>query len=144
MEQSRPQGELEGETLEEFLERHKLEWAIGSIVSGESKNLQKFMVLYGAAGTGKSTILNIIQMLFEGYYTVFDAKSLGSANSSFALEPFTCNPLVAIQHDGDLSKIEDNTRLNSLVSHEEMMVNEKYYQIINPSFPNYRWTFKKC
>jgi hypothetical protein len=26
----------------------------------------------------------------------------------------------------------------------EMMVNEKYYQIINPSFPNYRWTFKKC
>lgn len=107
-------------------ERHKLEWAIGSIVSGESKTIQKFMVLYGAAGTGKSTILNIIQQLFEGYYTVFDAKSLGSANSSFALEPFTCNPLVAIQHDGDLSRIEDNTRLNSLVSHEEMNINEKF------------------
>ena len=28
MEQSRPQGELEGETLEEFLERHKLEWSM--------------------------------------------------------------------------------------------------------------------
>lgn len=107
-------------------ERHKLEWAIGAIVSGDSKTLQKFMVLYGAAGTGKSTILNIIQMLFEGYYSVFDAKSLGSANSSFALEAFTCNPLVAIQHDGDLSRIEDNTRLNSLVSHEEMTVNEKF------------------
>lgn len=107
-------------------ERHKLEWAVGSIVSGDSKTIQKFMVLYGAAGTGKSTILNIIQQLFEGYYTVFDAKSLGSANSSFALEPFTCNPLVAIQHDGDLSRIEDNTRLNSLVSHEKMMVNEKF------------------
>lgn len=107
-------------------ERHKLEWAIGSIVSGESKTIQKFMVLYGAAGTGKSTILNIIQMLFEGYYTVFDAKSLGSANASFALEPFTCNPLVAIQHDGDLSRIEDNTRLNSLVSHELMNINEKF------------------
>lgn len=107
-------------------ERHKLEWAIGAIVSGDSKNLQKFMVLYGAAGTGKSTILNIIQQLFEGYYTVFDAKSLGNASSSFALEPFTCNPLVAIQHDGDLSKIEDNTRLNSLVSHELMNINEKF------------------
>ena len=35
------------------------------------------------------------------------------------------NPLVGIQHDGDLSKIEDNTRLNSLVSHELMTVNEK-------------------
>ena len=107
-------------------ERHKIEWAIGSIVTGDSKNIQKFLVLYGAAGTGKSTILNIIQQLFEGYYSVFDAKALGSANNSFALEAFRSNPLVAIQHDGDLSKIEDNTRLNSLVSHELMTVNEKF------------------
>lgn len=107
-------------------ERRKIEWAIGSVVSGESKKLQKFMVLYGAAGTGKSTVLNIIQQLFEGYYSVFDAKSLGSSNNSFALEAFKSNPLVAIQHDGDLSRIEDNTRLNSLVSHELMTVNEKF------------------
>ncbi len=107
-------------------ERQKIEWAIGSIVSGESKKLQKFMVLYGAAGTGKSTILNIIQQLFDGYYSVFDAKALGSSSNSFALEAFKSNPLVAIQHDGDLSKIEDNTRLNSLVSHELMTVNEKF------------------
>lgn len=107
-------------------ERHKIEWAIGSIISGDSKEIQKFMVLYGAAGTGKSTILNIIQKLFEGYYSVFDAKALGSANNSFALEAFKTNPLVAIQHDGDLSRIEDNTRLNSLVSHELMTVNEKF------------------
>ena len=107
-------------------ERHKLEWAIGSIVSGESKQLQKFLVLYGGPGTGKSTILNIIQDLFDGYHAVFDAKALGSANAQFALEPFKKNPLVAIQHDGDLSRIEDNTRLNSVVSHEWMSVNEKH------------------
>ena len=107
-------------------ERHKIEWAIGSIVSGDSKTLQKFMVLYGAAGTGKSTVLNIVQQLFDGYYSVFDAKALGSSSNSFALEAFKTNPLVAIQHDGDLSKIEDNTRLNSLVSHELMVVNEKF------------------
>ena len=107
-------------------ERAKIEWAIGSIVSGDSKKIQKFMVLYGSAGTGKSTILNIIQQLFEGYYSVFDAKALGSSSNSFALEAFKTNPLVAIQHDGDLSKIEDNTRLNSLVSHELMTVNEKF------------------
>lgn len=107
-------------------ERAKIEWAIGSIVSGESKKLQKFMVLYGAAGTGKSTVLNVIQQLFEGYYSVFDAKALGSSSNSFALEAFKTNPLVAIQHDGDLSRIEDNTRLNSLVSHELMTVNEKF------------------
>ena len=107
-------------------ERQKLEWAIGSIVSGDSRKIQKFMVLYGAAGTGKSTVLNIIQQLFEGYYSVFDAKALGSSNNSFALEAFKSNPLVAIQHDGDLSRIGDNTRLNSLVSHELMTVNEKF------------------
>lgn len=107
-------------------ERKKIEWAIGSIVAGESKYLQKFLVMYGAAGTGKSTILNIIQQLFDGYYCVFDAKALGSANNAFALEAFRTNPLVAIQHDGDLSRIEDNTRLNSLVSHEMMTVNEKF------------------
>ena len=107
-------------------ERKKLEWAIGSIITGDSKRIQKFEVLYGAAGTGKSTVLNIIQMLFDGYFCTFDSKALGSANAAFALEPFKTNPLVAIQHDGDLSRIEDNTRLNSLVSHEIMTVNEKF------------------
>lgn len=107
-------------------ERHKIEWSIGAIVTGEAKYIQKFMVFYGSAGTGKSTILNIIQQLFEGYYSVFDARALGSSSNSFALEAFKSNPLVAIQHDGDLSRIEDNTRLNSLVSHELMTVNEKF------------------
>ena len=107
-------------------ERHKIEWAIGSIVTGDSKYIQKFMVFYGAPGTGKSTILNIIQQLFEGYYSVFDARALGSSSNSFALEAFKTNPLVAIQHDGDLSRLEDNTRLNSLVAHELMTVNEKF------------------
>ena len=113
-------------TLYSETEREKIEWAIGSIVCGDSKKLQKFMVLYGAAGTGKSTVLNIIQQLFDGYYSVFDAKALGSSSNSFALEAFKSNPLVAIQHDGDLSRIEDNTRLNSLVSHELMTVIEKF------------------
>ena len=115
-------------------ERHKIEWAIGSIVTGDSKKIQKFLVFYGAAGTGKSTILNIIQQLFDGYYSVFDARALGSSSNSFALEAFKSNPLVAIQHDGDLSKIEDNTRLNSLVSHELMTVNEKFKSTYSSRF----------
>ena len=57
-------------TLYSETERQKIEWAIGSIVCGESKKLQKFMVLYGAAGTGKSTVLNIIQQLFEGCHII--------------------------------------------------------------------------
>lgn len=107
-------------------ERQKIEWAIGSVVNGDSKKIQKFVVLYGDPGSGKGTVIKIIQKLFEGYVEAFDAKALGSSNNQFALEAFRSNPLVAIQHDGNLSQIEDNTRLNSLVSHEVMTVNEKF------------------
>ena len=107
-------------------ERAKIEWAIGAVVAGDSKKIQKFIVLYGPAGTGKSTILNIVQQLFEGYVTTFEAKALGSNNNAFATEVFKSNPLVAVQHDGDLSKIEDNTKLNSIISHEDITMNEKY------------------
>ena len=113
-------------TLYSVEERAKIEWAIGSIVAGDSKQLQKFFVFYGPAGSGKSTILNVLQKLFEGYTTTFDGKALGRSDASFSTEAFKNNPLVAIQHDGDLSKLEDNTRLNSIVSHEYMTMNEKY------------------
>lgn len=110
-------------------EREKIEWAIGSILCGESKDIQKFMVLYGNAGTGKSTILNLINDMFPDYVATFDSKALGSGGSTFALEPFENNPLVGIQHDGDLSRIEDNTRINSVVSHEMININAKFKSI---------------
>ena len=110
-------------------EREKIEWAIGSILCGDSKDIQKFLVLYGNAGTGKSTVMNIIDRMFPGYVTTFDSKALGSSNSSFSLEPFETNPLVGIQHDGDLSRIEDNTKINSVVSHEMININAKFKSI---------------
>jgi Family of unknown function (DUF5906) len=107
-------------------ERAKIEWAIGAVVSGDSKFIQKFLVFYGPPASGKSTVLNVIQKLFHGYTTTFDARALGSNGSTFATDVFKSNPLVAIQHDGDLSRIEDNSKLNSITSHEEMTMNEKY------------------
>lgn len=121
-------------TLYDKENRQKIEWAIGAIIAGDSKTIQKFLVFYGAMGTGKSTIMNIIQWLFEGYFTAFVAKELTGANNAFALEAFKSNPLVAIEHDGDLSKIQDNTKLNSLVSHEWMSINEKNKPIYTAKF----------
>lgn len=126
-------------TLYSEEELHKLEWAVGAIISGDAKKIQKFEVLYGSAGTGKGTMLDIIAKLFggvkgEGYCCRFEAKTLGSANANFALEAFKSNPLVAIDFDGNLSKIEDNTRINSLVSHEEMIVDTKYGKLYSNRF----------
>lgn len=124
-------------TLYDESERKKIEWAIGAIISGDSVNIQKFLVMYGSAGTGKGTILKIVEKLFEGYWAAVDVKALGMANNSFALEPFKTNPLVAIQHDSNLSRIEDNTRLNSLVSHETMTVNEKFKSVYSNRFNSF-------
>ena len=113
-------------------ERDKFEWGIGAIIDGAAKKIQKFLVFHGDPGTGKSTVMDIVYMLVGGlveeggYGAMFDAKSLVGNNSAFSTESFKNNPLVAIQHDGDLSKIEDNSKLNSITSHEVLRVNEKY------------------
>ena len=114
-------------------ERHKIEWAIGAVVTGASKKLEKFIVMYGPPGSGKSTILNIIRKLFNGYTKVFNAKVLGSSDS-FSLEQLKDNPLVGISYDSDLSKIENNETLNSLISHEEQVVNTKHKSIYTMAF----------
>lgn len=105
--------------------RRKLEWIIGSIVAGDSKRIQKFAVLYGPPGSGKSTILNILELLFQGYTTTFDAGALGSKSDQFATSSLAKSSLVAIDQDGDLSRIESNGLLNSIVAHETILINEK-------------------
>ena len=113
-------------TLYEPEERQKIEWSIGCILSGDSKKVQKFLLFYGPQGSGKSTILNIVKKLFDGYCAKFDAKGLVTGNNAFILESFKTNPLVAIDEDTNLSRIEDNAVLNTIVSHEPLRMNEKF------------------
>lgn len=114
-------------TLYDKKERQKFEWAIGSVIAGDSSDIQKFLVFYGAGGTGKSTILHIIEQLFEGYYISIESKDLASSTNQFATETLNSNPLVAIDHDTNLSRIEDNTLLNKIIAHEEILVNQKFH-----------------
>lgn len=114
----------------------KIEWCIGAILSGDSKKLQKFLIITGDAGSGKSTILNIIQMIFDGYYISFDSQAVTNGGA-FGLEQFRTNPIVAIEHDGNLSRIADNSKLNSLISHEKMTINEKYHSAYTMKFDTF-------
>lgn len=130
-------------TLYDPSEREKLEWAVGSIITGDSKKIQKFIALYGDPGAGKGTVLDIISALFgntrekddtgmqiRGYTASFNAKALGQSSNQFSTAAFKDNPLVAIHTDGDLSSIEDNSTLNAIISHETIMVNEKHQPAI--------------
>ena len=112
-------------TLYSPSEREKIEWAIGAIVAGDSRKIEKFFVFYGDPGKGKGTIIKVIEKLFGDYCITFDARALGSNNDQFSMEVFKGNPLVAVDSDGNLSRIEDNTRLNKIVSHEAVVINEK-------------------
>ena len=112
-------------TLYDPMNRKKIEWAIGAAISGKTIDIQKFIVIYGPPGSGKSTVLDIIAGLFEGYHIEFRSEELSKA-SSFAMEMFKSNPLVAIDHEGDFSRIQNNTLINSIVAHNTIEINEKF------------------
>ena len=114
------------DTLYDPSEREKIEWTIGSVLTGDCRKIDKFLVFYGDPGSGKSTILNVMQKLFGDFCVPFDSESLTQRSNSFALSAFADDPLVAIEHDGDLSRIETNTRLNSIISNEIQLINEKF------------------
>ena len=114
------------QTLYSKDELAKIEWAIGSIIAGDSKNIQKFIALYGPPGTGKGTALDIVKKLFPGYYETFEAKALVGGTNNFATEAFKNNPLIAIDPDSKMDKIEDNTKFNMITGHDELRLNEKF------------------
>ena len=107
---------------------NKLLWAIGSVIHGDSKTIQKFYVLFGAPGTGKSTSLNLIEELLGPYVQNFESGELGNPNNRFSLSRFLNNPLVGIDHEGDLSKIGKNSTIASVVSHDKVVLEVKYQQ----------------
>ena len=122
------------ETLYDPEELKKLEVAIGCVIAGDSTTWQKMILLSGPPKSGKSTALKIIRMLFGPYCGTIDLKAIVTGRSDFALESIANNPLVAITDDTDMSKVVDNTMLNSLISHEPLIVNKKYTSLYTQSF----------
>lgn len=108
-------------------ERQKLEWAIGAVISGDSRTslVDHFIVMYGMPRTGKGTVIKIINALFRagkdnGYSEEIKLRNLASG-SQFALQQLRNNPLVAIDSDADLSyrNAKAIDILNTITSHEQ-------------------------
>ena len=58
-------------------ERHKIEWAIGAVITGDSKWIQKFMVFYGAG--------NVTGWNDNGYFPVNNFTKLSGSNGEVTI-----------------------------------------------------------
>lgn len=105
-------------------EYQKIMWFIGAVLTNRMKDIQKFMFLYGGKGTGKGTVLKILETLFEGYHSAIDLKLLTSADN-FNTSQVKEIP-VLIDYDTNISDIKNDLDLLKLTGHETIRVNKKY------------------
>lgn len=103
----------------------KLQWSVGALLHGDMEDIEKFIVLTGEPGSGKGTWLDLVDDMFEPFVAAIDISGMVKSSNAFPLESLRNYPLIGIQFDGDLSKIEENTILNQIVSHETVELNLK-------------------
>ena len=113
-------------TLYDPEDREKFEWAIGALISGKSREIQKAIFVEGQPGRGKSTIFDIMQEMMPYHSAAFVAEDLGNESKQFAVSAFAKNPLFAIDADAKLFNISATNRMNQIISHDKTLVNEKF------------------
>lgn len=105
-------------------ELKKILWFIGATLTNEMVNIEKFLYLYGSKGSGKGTMIKLIEMLFEGYYDAINLNVL-TGNSEFATGQIKEIP-VLLDSDADIRSIKNDTDLLKMTAHETIVVNRKY------------------
>lgn len=113
-------------------ELEKIMWFIGALLTNNMTNIQKFMYIYGSKGSGKGTVIKLMEMLFEGYYGHISLARLTSG-SEFATSQVKELPLL-IDSDSKIDRIKDDTNLLKLTSHEALSVNIKHKQLYDVTF----------
>lgn len=113
-------------------ELDKILWFIGALLSNKMPNIQKFMYLYGSKGTGKGTVISLIEELFQGYFAHISLARL-TGGSEFATSQIKEVPLL-LDTDSKINKIKDDTNLLKLTAHETISVNIKHKQLYDVTF----------
>ena len=86
-------------TVMDPVDRDYLESFIGHICLGDYDSVPKYIMLYGKAGTGKTTILNALVRIFGE----------GKISYGADMAKFVHSPIIIIQ-DSDADKIVDETK----------------------------------
>lgn len=107
-------------TLYDQVELDKILWGLGALYTGNMPHIQKFLYLYGPGGSGKGTMLDIIQQLFGDYSHTIALDRLTNG-SEFGSGSVADVPLL-IDQDSKIDRIKKDTDLLKLVSHEEVIV----------------------
>jgi len=112
-------------------ERQKWEWAVGCMIAGDQRKIQKMFAFYGEPGTGKSTVIGkiIADMLMGGYEmgyaTKFEANLLCGGND-FGTDFLENDSVLVYDDDAEMGLITVRSTLNKIISHEPVRVNAKF------------------
>lgn len=112
-------------------EREKWEWAVGSMITGDSTKIQKMFAFYGEPGTGKSTIISKIfaDQIFGGiemgYAVKFEANNVVGGNE-FGTDFLENDSVLVYDDDAEMGMITCRSTLNKIISHEQIRVNAKF------------------
>ena len=112
-------------------EREKWEWAVGSMITGDSRKIQKMFAFYGEPGTGKSTIISKIfaEQVFGGtemgYAVKFEANNV-CGGDSFGTDFLANDSVLVFDDDAEMGMITVRSTLNKIISHEQIRVNAKF------------------
>ena len=112
-------------------EREKWEWAVGSMITGDSTKIQKMFAFYGEPGTGKSTIISkvfadqIFGGIEMGYAQKFEANNLCGGNE-FGTDFLENDSVLVYDDDAEMGMITVRSTLNKIISHEQIRVNAKF------------------
>lgn len=111
----------------------KLLWFIGATLTGQIHSIQKFAYLYGRAGSGKGTTIEIIKHIFQGPYTGQISLEKLTGKSEFASAQVRDLP-VLYDPEVNLYRMTNDTPLLALTAHEPISVNKKFRDPVEVTF----------
>lgn len=112
-------------------EQEKWEWAVGSMITGDSTKIQKMFAFYGEPGTGKSTIISkvfadqVFGGIDMGYAVKFEANNVVGGDS-FGTDFLENDSVLVYDDDAEMDMITCRSTLNKIISHEQVRVNCKF------------------